>query len=387
MSDSGSGIGTPIASPTFMTEVYDSFEELVSTPNCAVSLSRYAKLIGYDEAAFWGVIYENQPQPGGCGPLWSEFERFQIANALAEAQQEIEQVIGYPICPTYITGEYTDDSRWVDQQIFKHPRVVTRYPRIIEAGIKAVEVVGSASTIDYGVSDEYGVVGPVATNATSTDEIKVYYPNSDRLISPSRITISGGNVTIQIPRYRMVKQEFLSTPDGGIPYDNINFYLSIVDIKRIYTDPSTQAVLVRPHCQNNSCVGGCYECTRSACIYIRDAYIGHVDVTPATWDADTETWSTAVVCRGNYSIVRLNYLAGMRNISLNMEKAIIRLAHVKLGRPPCSCDKTRLVFQADYAIPDLLTRERINCPFGMQNGAFFAYRQALNMASKRASIF
>src|SRR5690606_8829154 len=129
MATSGSGQGTPIPVPTYTTDIYDQFEELVATPNCAVSLARYAKLIGYDEPAFWGVIYENQPNYGGCGPLWTEFERMEIANALAEAQQEIEQIIGYPICPTYITGEYAGDDRWIDQQDYCSTRIVTRYPR------------------------------------------------------------------------------------------------------------------------------------------------------------------------------------------------------------------------------------------------------------------
>lgn len=370
-----------------MSDVYDQFEELVATPNCAVPLHRYAKLIGYDELAFWGVVYENQPAYGSCGPLWTEFERMQIGNALAEAQQEIEQVIGYPICPTYITGTYTEDPRWVDQQEYCYPRLVTKYPRLIEAGIRAVETVEEDSTVDYASEDEYGIIGPLATTATSTSEIYVYYPDSDRRIYPSRVVISGGEVTIYVPRYRMIKQEFLSTPEGGLMYEMIGIYLAEVDVKRIYTDPSTQGVLVRPHCQNNNCVGGCYECTRSACIYIRDPYVGQIDVTPADWDADTETWNTKIVCAGNYSLVRLNYLAGLRSISLNLEKAIIRLAHVKLGRPPCSCDKTREVWMRDYQIPDLLSRERLNCPFGASEGAWWAYRQAINLASKRASIF
>ena len=381
----GSGQGTPITQSVFTTEIYDVFEELTATPNCAVSLSRYAKLIGYDEAAFWGVTYENQPGYS-CGPLWTEFERSEVANALAEAQQEIEQVIGYPLCPTYITGTYVDDPRWVDQQDLKSSWLVTRYPRLIEAGVAVTEIVASASAIDYATDTTVGIIGPLATDATSTDQIKVYYPDSDRVIIPSQITISGGNVTIRVPRYRMVKQEFLSTPDGGLEYDILGYFLTTVDVKRIYTDPSTQAILVRPHCLNNNCSGGCTECTHTACIYIRDPYIGKIDVTPSLWNADTEEWGNRVTCSGSYSIVRLNYLAGLRSVSLNLEKAIIRLAHVKLGRPPCSCDKTRLVWERDYKIPDLLSRERLNCPFGASEGAWWAYRQATSLKAVRASI-
>jgi hypothetical protein len=384
MPTSGSGTGTPITPPTSLISVYDQMEELVTTPNCAVPLSRYAKLIGYEEAAFWGVVWENQ-YLRGCDPLWSEYERMSIQNALAEAQQEIEQVIGYPLCPTYISGTYDDNPRWVDQQCYR-PQIVTRYPRILEAGVPVVEMLEEDATADHSSITGLATIGPISTDAEHAHEIKVYYPNSDRQITPSKITISGGEVTIEIPRYRMVKQEFLNDAEGHILYENLAFFLTTVDVKRVYTDPSTQAILVRPHCSNNNCSGGCYECTRTACVYLRDAFLGVVDITPADWDADNLVWNRRVVCAGNYSIARLNYLAGVRRLDLQAEIALVRLAHSKLGRPPCQCDKTGQMWKQDYDVTGAVTRERVNCPFGLSSGAWHAYRWALTFASKRASV-
>lgn len=389
MSDSGSGIGTPIEIPTFEVEVYDQMEELVVTPNCAVSLARYAKLINYEEAAFWGVTWENQYLKG-CDPLWSEYERMSLQNTLAEAQQEIEQTIGYPLCPTYISGTYSDNPRWFDQQDFRSSRLITRYPRILAAGVGVTATVELESEIDYDSVAGLGIVGPLATSAENSYEIKIFYPGSDREITPSKITLASGNVTIEIPRYRMVKQEFLneaSDPNGTtIRYENINFFLTTVDVKRVYTDPSTQAELVRPHCRNNNCVNGCYECTQSACIYVRDPFLGIVDVSPATWNEDLEEWSNRTVCAGNYRLIRLNYLAGVRRLDLQAEMAIVRLAHSKMGRPPCQCDKTGQMWQKDYDVTGAVTRERVNCPYGLSNGAWQAYRWALSLSSKRSSI-
>jgi hypothetical protein len=386
MPSTGGGTGTPIVIPDFPSSgVYDQMEELVFTPNCAVSLARYAKLINYEEAAFWGVIWENQ-YLRGCDPLWSEYQRMTIQNALAEAQQEIEEVVGYPLCPTYITGTYPDNPRWFDQQDFKNSKLVTRYPRIIEAGIQAVTILGASEAIDYDLVEGIGVVGPLATDATRTDQIKIFYPDSDRQITPSKITITSGMVTIQIPRYRMVRQEFLSGEDNSIRYENINFFLSSVDVKRVYTDPSTQAVLVRPGCKNGSCMGGCNECTQSACIYIRNPFLGVINIAPANWDSDLDEWSTRTICAANYREVRLNYLAGVRNPDLKMEMAIVRLAHSKMGRPPCQCDKTGQMWQKDYDTAGAITRERVNCPFGLSAGAWNAYKWALSSASIRASI-
>lgn len=389
MSDSGSGQGTPIPISSVPSTVYDQMEELLTTPNCAVSLSRYAKLIGYEEAAFWGVVWENQ-YLRGCDPLWTEYQRMSIANALAEAQQEIEQAIGYPLCPTYISGTYDDNPRWVDQQCYKRS-IVTRYPRILAVGVPVTSVIESEAEVDHESVAGVGVIGPLATSATSVEEIKIFYPGSNRQITPSRITLSSGNVTIQIPRFRMLKQEFLnegSDPNSTtIRYENINFFLASVDVKRIYTDSSTQAVLVRPNCRNNSCANGCYECTQSACMYLRDPFLGVVDVNPANWDADLSEWKTNVVCRYNYSLVRLNYLAGVRSLDLQAELAIVRLAHSKMGRPPCQCDRTGEMWKWDYDVTGAVTRERVNCPFGLSNGAWNAWKWSQDFAARRASIF
>lgn len=386
MSSSGGGTGTPISPPSFPSVVYDQTEELSYIPNCAVSLSRYAKIINYEESAFWGVTYDNQIL-AGCDPLWTESQRFDIQNALAEAQQEVEEQLNYPLCPTWVAGTLDDElnhnDRWVDQQTFRSS-LLTRYPRLISAGIRAVTTVGSSSAITHGPT--VGVIGPLATDALTTEEIHVYYPDSDREITPSKITISGGTVTIEIPRYRMVIQSLLNTPKSGIKYESLSNFLTAVDVKRIYTDTSVNAILVRGRCKNNQCQNGCGECTRPACIYIRDPYIGQIDISPADWDADAQEWSSRVICAGNYSRVRLNYVCGLRYLNLKAEIALIRLAHSKLGKPPCQCDRTNNMWSGDYAVPNILTRERINCPFGYSNGAFLAWKWAMSLASRRASV-
>lgn len=383
MSQSGGGQGTPLPPSIVPVIVYDQMEELSYIPNCAVSLPRYAKLIGYEEAAFWGVRYENQLLRG-CDPLWTEHQRFSIAQALAEAQQEMEQLVNYPLCPTWIAGTVSDEvdhnDRWVDQQCYKYG-LLTRYPRIIAAGVRAETMIEAGSDVDHGQT--VGVIGPLATTATSTEEIHIYYPDSNREIIPSKITIDNGQVTIEIPRYRLVTQDKIN---NAVDYEVLENFLDTVDVKRIYNDPSVNAILVRPHCKNNNCYGGCNECTQSACIYIRDPYIGYVDVGPANWNTDTETWDSRVLCGGLYKTVRLNYLAGMRYLNLQAELAIVRLAHSKMGRPPCQCDRTGEMWKNDYESPTIMTRERLNCPFGLSNGAWLAYRWAMSLISRRAAI-
>jgi hypothetical protein len=170
-------------------------------------------------------------------------------------------------------------------------------------------------------------------------------------------------------------------------YEDTAALLTHVDIVRVYNDPSVQAVLVQPGCGNSHCTRGCGECTHSACIYVLDSNIGEMDILPATRNEETGVWSPKTLCVGNYSRVRLNYLAGMRMLNLEAEEAIVKLAHTKLWGPPCSCDSLTSIWNADNNVPRMLTRERINCPLGQSDGAWIAYRWARNQASIRAAIF
>lgn len=368
-------------------DVYDQTEELDYLPNCAVSLPRYAKIMNYDEASFWGVVYTNQHWMG-CAPLWTEGDRMRVAMALGEAQQQVEQVLGYPLCPTWIAGtvdeEYHNDNRWVDQQPLKSGRLLTRYPRVIAPGVRATSLIASGTAVALG--EKVGVIGPLPTDANSVSEIYVYYPDSNRRIIPSKITLTGGDVTIEVPRFRMVVPNLLNTPEGGIMYENDDAFLETVDVWRVYNDPTTQAVLVAPGCGNTFCTRGCGDCTRSACINVRDSNVGIVDLLPADYIAESTTWKARTLCSGRWQVARLNYLAGMRYLNLEAESAIVHLAHSKMWGAPCSCDYLVKIWEADRAVPRVLTRERINCPFGQSEGAWIAYRWARNQASVRMSV-
>lgn len=387
MTTSGSGQGTPITVVPVNQAPYDQTEELGYYPNCAVSLPRYAKLVGYDEPAMWGVVYENQARYN-CDTLWTENDRMRLSNALATAQQMLEQFIGYPLCPTWVVGTLAEElhgiDRWVDQQPYRY-RLVTRYPRLIQAGIRAAVYVEEDSLVTHG--DQVGVVGPIAVDFTDPNEVAVYYPNSGRRIYPSKVTISGGDLTIEIPRYRMVVQDLLNTPDGGIMYDTLGDYLSAVDVVRIYNDPSKQAVMVRPSCRNNDCYGGCSECTHDACMYIRDPRIGAVDVRGASWDSQNLTWNTAVFCGTGYTITRLYYQCGLKSLDLQAEMAIVKLAHTLLATPPCACDWLSKMWDEDKSYPKVMTREMLNNPFGAGSGAWAAYVWAKAIASIRMRGF
>ncbi len=338
----------------------------------AVTLPRYAQMIHYTECSFFGVVRDTTP--ARCRSIWVKTERDLIRKYLAEAQEELEQVINYPLAPTWITDE---------QHRYSFP-VLTRWGLVIEAGVRGKTTISADEAVNHAADP--AVIGPVATTVTDEDEIKVYYPASlveDEIeIHPSDIDISGGNVTIYVPKCRMVHPDVVDNPRAGIDYaDNSNF-LALVDVARVYNDPSTQGELVYPH-GTTGC--SCGDETRDACIYVRNGRIGELDLLRATYSGGA--WSAASSsCFCTPSNVRVNYRAGMDPLTRQAEDAIVRLAHSKMPEEPCACEPVRGLWERDRNVPEVFTRERLNCPFGLSDGAWTAWTFAQRMKLRRGGV-
>jgi hypothetical protein len=243
----------------------------------------------------------------------------------------------------------------------------------------------ASATVDYNT--EPATVGPLTVTISDTAEVKVFYPGTDREIKPSRMTYSGGQLTIYIPRCRLV--ETPNTTDDGMAYTDTDNFLAAVDVKRIYNDPSVAATLVAPHqCSGTGCTCsavGCSEYTQTACIYTRDKRLGIVDIVPATYSSGA--WSRVVNCSHNYELVRLNYQAGLRTLDTAMKSALVRLAHARMASEPCGCDIVQRLWERDRKAPDVLSRERLNCPFGPSEGAWVAYKLAQSRKLYRMNVW
>lgn len=375
MPSSGGGSGTPIGP--------GSTSSFAANITSAISLPRYAYLIQYPECAFFGVRVETE-MTGQCREFWTQYERDNVAKYLAEAQEEIENEIGYLLSPRWIVGtladEPTQNDRYVDQQKYTRP-IVARYPKIIEAGIMATAEIINGLAVNYAV--EPAAIGAFASTAAS-DEIHVYHPGTDIEVIPSAINISGGMVTVYVPRCRLVKVALQN--ETNLDYDDLTNFEVTVDVKRIYNDPSTNAVLAWPHSCNEMCsINGCTERTQTGCIYLSNPMLGIMTVQPATY-ADSAWSGGSLTCCGRPSVARLYYRAGTKTLTRQAEDAILRLAHSKMPNTPCGCDVTRNMWDNDRFVPEVLTRERINSPFGSSNGAWTAYRFAQTMKSGKMSV-
>jgi len=349
---------------------------LIDEGHNAVRLARYAQITQM-ECAFFGVLNPSDPVNEACSPLLMLPERAQIARYLGEAQDEIEQVTGYPLSP-----------RWFTDELPYAAIVHAKHMKLIEIGIEATEVVALGEAIDH--TTDPATIGPIATTVVEWDEIRVYHPGTDIEIDPSSITIAGGNVTIEIPRCRLVNAANVNNPDDGLDYTDVppsatSPFEDEVDIRRIYNDDETQGTFIWPHKSSAGCTCGCAVCgeyTHEACAYIRNAESGAIDLLYAHLVGSV--WTTASPCLCTLpELVQVNYRAGLTELTAQAEDAIIHLAHAKMPRPSCGCGILRDRWDADRVIIASPTIEQANCKFGPYMGSWIAWQFSNAMKNVR----
>jgi len=199
-------------------------ESTLTAEASAVTLPRYAQIIQNPPCAFFGVKRDSETEYE-CRDIWMKHYRDNIQRYLAEAQEEIEDFVGYFLMPRWVIGipDGTTPERQIDNQQYSQPMhdrqnymVLAQWGYMIEAGIKATTAIEAGSIVDH--TSDPAVVGPIATTVTDTSEVKVYHPDTTVEIHPSAMTISGGNLTITIPRCRMVLASLADNPSGCLLY-------------------------------------------------------------------------------------------------------------------------------------------------------------------------
>lgn len=333
------------------------FQSTIAAEESTVKLAQYAARIQVCECVFWGVRDSCTDVPG-CRDIWKKDQRDEIAYYLKEAQIEIEEELRFHIGQQWDTDE---------RHAYKRP-IKTLWGYVVAGGVRGETTISAGEAVDH--TSDPAVIGPVATTVTDENEIKIFFDGTDVEIDPSSITISGGAVTIEVPRCRMVDPSLADNPDNGLDYNVIANFASTVDVKRVYNDTTTQATLIRRNCNHN-----CDDTQSSACVYVRQPKVGSVDVPYST---------SSELCGCLPEFVDLNYYSGV-DMTRQMQDAIIRLAHSKMPRDPCACDPVREFWRRDRHIPDVITRERANCRFGLADGAWIAWEFTQAMKLNRGA--
>jgi hypothetical protein len=368
-------------------------QKQLSAEDSDVTLALYATIVEEYEWLFWGVRREFDPTYE-CATYWIKWERDEVRRMLAEAQLEIEQITNFPLKRRWIENE---------ERPYSYP-LAARYRHVYDGGVRAETIIEADAAVTHVADDANDNPMPSTVTVTSAvvgqcngvDEIHVYYPASLAVegpveIDPSDIDISGNTATIYIPRWRMVHPDYLDNPrDTDVVYTDTTQFLSVVDVKRIYHSDAEQATLVWPHRSSScdcylSCCPTCSQYSTDACITVRDARRGYIDLLPATYSGGTWTArSTRCFC-GEPKTAILNYRAGPEELTGQARDAVIRLAHAKMPEPPCGCERAQRLWNRDRHVPDAITRERANCKFGQSDGAWAAWQFAHAMKVYRGS--
>jgi hypothetical protein len=328
----------------------------------AVPLPRYAQIVEYAEPAFFGVNHPDN-KLYACREIWSHDQRIAVYRALQNAQSKVEAVAEYPLMPTWIGPE-------------RHP---LGNPQILNVG-KLIQM-GRKKLVSHPNVPNASIIDPAifihAVTTTDVNEIHVYHPGTHVEIYPSDIVIVGGVATITVPLVRMVAIAYENTPPDGLDMaDYATWAENLVDIEEEYLDPTLAPVefvsldcSINCACPTETWVDGCaYVQNNEMSILQVGTTIGYTCLTSATHFVD------------------LYYQAGETAMAPQAEDIIVRLAHALMPSEPCGCDYLKARWRGDQLVPEVLTAERENCPWGLAQGSWTAYTYAQSIKQHRMGV-
>ncbi len=399
-------------------------------------LDRWFELMQINPMHANGVFHPDHP-PTVCAQPWLQHSfqtadrvsREDIANAIAQAEADIEKELHFRLQPTWEIDEWNPTVRPWDPRHHNlsntdlrgfGPTTKVQWGYFITGGIRSKELAEAASAVVYtdADGDTYDETATITAPVTFTDpcEVAIYYPVAGPVtdagddkwqIRPINVSITAGVATITCARHQLVdaeRQSDLIPPaddshlrgvDGS---DDANF-LAAVDVYRVYNDPQQQVQFLWEPKGCQDCAGsGCSVCSykvQNGCLLVRgDPRRSNIVYRPATWNAtdldfDTASWGV----KREPDLVRVWYYAGWRDRHLSCptvamdstyERAVAYYAASLLDRPICECNnvqawieqwRTDVAKQPSGGGSFQNSARALRNPFGPTKGAIFAWNR------------
>jgi hypothetical protein len=354
--------------------------------------------------------------------LTTVVSREEIAGEIALAEEELSKYMGFNLAPEFVRNEL---------KMYPKPyevlavgsygigtnnleiSVPTSGARTLQAGIRGIDLIGSATTggggLDYTDEDSDGALETatitVATTETDACNLKVYVSGQSgdprwEIRDPRRKYISGGNVVFEFDIWLFINPDIDSRYPEEEQYRAIDFadtanLVTSVDIYKESVDNTQPSVRFFWENTGGDASAQIYQ---DGVLVVRDSAAGEVIPRAATYNADSNIWVTAnwVVGR-DPDQVRISYYAGSVSqkflngiscdpLSETYAKAIAYMATARLSGSVCSCDGVVKFF--DSMQEDLALRAGgrsyaimpgdLQNPFGTRRGEIMAY----NLLSK-----
>jgi hypothetical protein len=290
--------------------------------------------------------------------------REELAGAIAEAELQIANELGYWPAPTWAVDERVDLAQrpgaWYGSMYDvrgDYMSVKASRGLLLSGGRRSKDLIQTGVAVVYSDADSDGysetATISVATTVTDSEEIAVYYPglsgDDEWEVRPITVSIAAGVATITCRREQLVKKELYERLDATVVDGaTASNFLTTIDVYRKYNDPSVQAQLVwrSGSCCSDGTCGSCGLDIQNACMVVKDKILGLVTVSPGEWNGTGFDYAYPDVCSRRPDYVRLWYRSGYQDRSqLNydtqmarqMQQAVAKLAISKLDRLICSC--------------------------------------------------
>lgn len=410
------------------------------TPQLAplLPLDTFRGILGYPPFAFWGLANADVPVDSQCNTIIAEYAyqstnaggRWEIRQALINAQEKLRGYLQYPIAPQYVSEQITYPS-YLDQRIIRNSpsdpsggwvSVQTPDGYIQAIGLEELTLLDTVTLVysdEYstGVNDTFTL--SVATDETDPNNIAVYFAQADRLnneaaganwrIEPVNVSITSGVATITGRAWLLVKpilyQKYtrINPIDPGV---TSNFVSTLEVYTRSTTATGTkvetaQGMFTWDSVPNYGWWGFC--CANStdpastanaiARVGIRNAFEGIVIPGEAIYNSTTQQWNMTIppwsgICRPPQQVT-VRYLAGYPlqangQMDARFARAVAYLAMAEMGERICACDNAnRTLWRYQQELNRTgneqdtfaTTRQMLNNPLGTRRGHWQAWNE------------
>lgn len=374
------------------------------------------------------------PVVGNCASVMPQYNwqandqmsREELAHAIAIAESEIEEHVGYPLAP-----------RWVETEQHQYPHlyrhaaeyepgadaegwyrgVRTPISQLISGGVRASTLLDDDAAVTYSDPDgdgfpELATISIPAATEPNHGEVHLFFAGHDDEegweIRPLKsVSWAAGTLTVTLDTWLLVNPALWErfNTDAEDPSFRIQTledtsdadeFVQEVAAYRIYNDTTAvSATFIWNHTVE----------TQSG-VFVVDEVDGFGRPIPATYDSADARWETDpwTVCNDIPDRVRVSYYAGDRDSRFIAERSldplsnfwaetITMLATARMPRPVCTCGAAKAKYE-DWRIDVTLTTpegktynrpvEMVDNPFGPHKGEMQAWQRILKTSKRRA---
>lgn len=370
-----------------------------------LSLDRYAQLMGLNRYHFNNL--DDGEATSATRPYWTQTMHDDMAHYIARAEALMRDGVpesgkvglGFDVGPAWRTNEripftpYPTQSWWLSN-------AKTKYGYLQSFGTRAVTALESDATVSFSGDGATITVSGVSSSLDPA-QVQVFYRTADGAgatadpgwrIGNLYATVSGTTLTITGHKASFAKLDVLSA-SGSADADGSN-YVTAVDVYRVYPDTELPVTLVWDRYGEGLSGDPTTNVTQTGAARLVDSRQGIFQPRPATYSsgshafANPEYTSAPEWLIADYEAGYDPPYAGRDWLDPRLEIAVTRLANVLTPDfVPWLGDLAKTKWRDDREGP---TRERPlqpgeeDCPFGLSEGARYAWRVVREMRLYRS---